>query len=127
VVFIPTYEEQTMTADFEALHAQLADLAQFGIRARNEESVTGLRQAIERDERQLAKSHLPQRQRIESPHGGAQFAAREVGRTILALAGWPALCRAHDRIEAEVGAKEASWLSRQWLGLTGSAGEVWTD
>lgn len=114
-------------AKLDQFHEQLADLCLFALKARAEHCVTSMSEAIRRETERPLKRLLSVRQRVEDPYTGAVATARMIGDVVVSLAGWNSLAAARDRIEREVGPREAEWLSRRWVGIEGPDGEVWSD
>jgi hypothetical protein len=110
-----------MDPDFNALQQQLTDLARKAI-------------SIPVEERDFTASEAmllairPLEEQLTNPHEALEYAARQVGEAMIALAGFNSLHKMFDRIEEHVGEREAIWLCRAWVGLQSlDSRSTWSD
>ena len=70
----------------------------------------------------------PFTERLNDPREALEYAARQIGETSIALAGFNSLHTMFDSIEEHIGEHEALWICRSWVGLTSLDGRsCWSD
>lgn len=110
-----------MDPDFNALQRQLVGLARRALALPMEENDYSLSECV----MFIAK---PLEERLTDPHEALDYAARQVGEAMVALAGFNSLHKMFDQIEEHVGEREAMWLCHAWVGIQSRDGRsTWSD
>lgn len=108
------------------LHDHLAEFVEWALKKRNEDRVSAIGDAIDREARHAMLSTLPQRERVDSPYTGAVFAARQMGIVLAQTGGFKAMAEAIAAVEDKANSRGAEWLARQWDGIECPDGAIWT-
>ena len=107
--------------DFNALKDQLANIARAAVRLPVEERDMSASEC-------MLLAIQPLEEQLTNPREALDYAARQVGQAMIALAGFNSLHKMFDWIECEVGQREAIWLCRSWVGLQSRDGRsTWSD
>lgn len=110
----------------DALVRQLSDLCRFAMTAKADHQVISISELERREREWPMKRLLSLRRQIEDPYTGVVYAAHSLGQALASVGGFALLHTIVDRIEEEVGQREAVWLRRRWVGISSPAGEVWS-